>query len=125
MRRDLLHWIGERVKGFVALVAEDLVLDRDDGFQKDIVERFRLDAHVELLDAKGEASHLLLAGAEDQVKAGLSQAREFPKALNQRHFGRRNCKAARNAHCLILLLPFVLMRLVVQEVSKRISWGTK
>lgn len=80
VRCDLLDGIGQLVKGFVTLVAQDLVLHTDDRLQKDIVERLGFHADVELLDAKAEATHLLFKGADDHVAARLGQTGEEAKA---------------------------------------------
>jgi len=80
VRRDLLHWIRQRVKGFVALVAQHLVLHGNDGLQKDIVERFGFHAHVQLLDAKRKAPSLLFARTKDNVETGLRQTGELAEA---------------------------------------------
>jgi hypothetical protein len=75
MGRDLLDRIGKSVESFVALVAKDLILDRNDRFQKHIVQCFCFDANIELLHAKRKAADLLLARAEGYVEPWLQSKR--------------------------------------------------
>lgn len=74
VRRNLLRRIRQGIKCFVYLVTEDLVLDRDDGRQKDIVECLGFDTHIELLHAKAQLSYELINRAADNAEAGLQEA---------------------------------------------------
>jgi len=117
-----------------------LVLHRNDGLQKDIVERLGFHAHVQLLDSKRKASRLLFARTKDNVETGLRQTGELAEAasrekrnmrgiiaktdcarrtkiayvpLNQGDFGGGNDEAAGNAHGLVIGVAWSVNRLVL------------
>lgn len=51
----------------IDLFLEDLILDRDDSSQENIVQRLGLNPNIELLHAKGQATHHFFHGADDHV----------------------------------------------------------
>ena len=84
---NLTGGIGQGVKGFKHLFAEDLILHRHHGGNEYIIRRFGLHPNVELLDTEGESSDELLVGAADESQAGLTEAAVFAKRLDDADLG--------------------------------------
>ena len=98
MGRNLLCGVRERVEGVIDFLAKNLVLNRDNRNQKDVVERFGFDADVKLLHSKGEATDELLDGTNDEVEAGLHEPTKLSEAFNNADFGGADGEDARDAH---------------------------
>lgn len=74
------------------MFSQDLILHGNYRYQKDIVECFRFDAHIELLDSKGQTADQLFHGTKHNIEAGLDEACVLSPSFNDTDFGSRNGK---------------------------------
>mmetsp|Transcript_8554 Transcript_8554/g.19813 ORF Transcript_8554/g.19813 Transcript_8554/m.19813 type:complete len:288 (+) Transcript_8554:645-1508(+) len=81
--RDLLCGIRQCVKGFVGLFTKDLILDRNDGRQKHIVQCLGFDAHVQLLNAERKTTDQFFIGTKDKIQTGLDHAAELSAIFHE------------------------------------------
>ena len=80
--RNLLVGIGQRVKGFVHFITQDLVLNTDDGSQKDIVQRLGFHPNIQLLNTKTDFAHHGLHGTNNDITTCIREAIIFSPCFN-------------------------------------------
>jgi hypothetical protein len=66
---------------------------------EDIVQSLCFHADIELLDAKAHSSYKLFHGAYYEVQPRVNKPRKLAPLLHYAHFGSRDGKEARDAHC--------------------------
>ena len=81
VRLDLVAWIRQAVVRIVRRVGNDTVLRGDTDLHKDVVLRFRLANHVQLLDAEGHAADDAFQRILDAVEAGVQQSFELAEVF--------------------------------------------
>mmetsp|Transcript_11442 Transcript_11442/g.20889 ORF Transcript_11442/g.20889 Transcript_11442/m.20889 type:complete len:265 (+) Transcript_11442:295-1089(+) len=98
VRRDLLLWVSECVKGLIHLLPQHLILHRNDRRQEHIVQRLGLDLHIDLLHPKGQPSHKIIHGPDHTSQTRRRDPTILSPSLHNANLRRRNREAARNTH---------------------------